>query len=108
MKNRKFKFRAWDDKNKKFPLIGFNILGEATVFDLVNQYNLEHALELQISQFTGLHDKNGKDIYEGDVYREEIEFGDGELRKYYVCTYITELGRFAWLDTGEVFDYETL
>jgi hypothetical protein len=61
------KFRAWDAKNKTFPFTGFDILGETTVFDLCKQYRLKHALNLEITQFSGFSDDYAADIYEGDI-----------------------------------------
>lgn len=69
---RTFKFRAWDSKNKKFPFIGFHIIGECTVFNLVNQYRLEEFNDLVIEQFIGLKDTDGIEIYEGDIVQSHF------------------------------------
>ncbi len=55
--NREIKFRAWDKSMKKmtYPKLWDNSMPS----------NWEHWFDLQ--QFTGLLDKNGKEIYEGDV-----------------------------------------
>lgn len=64
---REIKFRAWDEKDKKmiYPTHGlFNIM-------LPVSSNM-----CEVMQFTGLKDKNGKEIYEGDiVYNEHDEKG---------------------------------
>jgi uncharacterized phage protein (TIGR01671 family) len=64
---RKLKFRAWDKKEKKWICVGFHIIGEVTVFDMLGNRKLEDFNDIEITQFTGLLDKHGKEIYEGDI-----------------------------------------
>ncbi len=63
--NREIKFRAWDRidyMSKPF-----------TVNDLQNN-RIRFTSDCYVMQFTGLHDKNGKEIYEGDI----VSFMDDE------------------------------
>lgn len=65
---RDIKFRSWDKENKSMHYeINSQITGDITLDLKPHVFNVRTLGELELMQYTGLKDKNGKEIYEGDI-----------------------------------------
>ena len=74
-------FRCWDKKNHKWALdsnkMPFYLIGETTMFDLLNQYRIEEFGDLEIEEFLTVCDRDDDRICEGDYV--EATKRNGEL-----------------------------
>lgn len=97
---REIKFRAWDNENKKMAenVCVFNGIAYPTP--------LKDSVGTKVMQYTGLLDKNRKEIYEGDIVFEE----DGEYSKTVVIEWESEDARFFGKDiyTSDSFDIQEI
>ena len=81
---RVLKFRIWDKENKQIHycdamgIMDNGIWFENSNFDTDNHNDDEAA---DVMQFTGLHDRNGKEIYADDILKDSV----GHLFRVYAC-----------------------
>lgn len=77
IEKREIKFRAFDHGTNKMIVTGFHVIGEVTMFGLVEQYlyenkidgkpTLERFNDVEITEFVNEVDNHGNELYEGDI-----------------------------------------
>lgn len=65
---RDIKFRAWDSENKRM-LDVTQVTWSVQNKGRMEVYSVGKINNPTLLQYTGLHDKNGKEIYEGDIVK---------------------------------------
>ena len=116
---REIKFRAWDKATKHMIVTGFHVFGEYTLFNGIGHYLHENHLEkatldryddVEVMEFTGILDKNKKEIYEGDIcklnggakdvfFEVAFEYGCFVARVPWKKDYSPELKAYCYFDS---------
>lgn len=102
--NRKIKFRVWCNTTRHFTDIPFYSCsgGQLLWHHTGNEITISNIDEgdYEVQQFTGLKDKNGKDIYEGDIIKATSDQYENEN---FVGKVIFDEGSYlTWINKNDI------
>ena len=97
MKKGEIKFRAWDGEKMYYPIVfEFGVNNRNGETSIAFEYNGGMLTTSYIMQYTGLKDKNGMEIYEGDIVAK-FDFED----PYFRSEVERRLGAFGYVSDGD-------
>ena len=101
--NREIKFRMWNnvESNKAMSKMFYSIdevmecLKQQILFDNKGKLGYDHVSDGNaFMQYAGLKDKNGKEIYEGDIITDSGRDNEGNLN---VCEWLNDDAKFVFV-----------